>query len=203
MANANINVVANVAGQTFPVNITRSSDGVGVWTPTIPAALPSVTWTKATTTTGTITLAAGHGFTNTDKLDVYWSGGRRYGMTATVTGNSIALSAGAGDDFPATSAVAGALTICKRVAMNAAFDPDDLLVLLVSTDRRAAVEFVDASGVVLYAIDVAAGEFCLWFGNSGITRPFTGNAVASIHVSNSDVTAIANITVAVLYDATP
>ena len=39
---------------------------------------------------------------------------------------------------------------------------------------------------LLEGLDLAAGECCLWWSDSGITRPFTGNAVAKILVGNGD-----------------
>ena len=46
MANATINVVASVAGQTVPVQLSRQEDGTGLWTPSVAAAQTPTGWTK-------------------------------------------------------------------------------------------------------------------------------------------------------------
>jgi hypothetical protein len=200
MSQASINVVANVLGQTVPVQISRAQDGAGQWSPTVAAGKASTSWTKTDNDTGTAALAAGHGIVTSDKVDVFWDGGRRYGMTAAVSGNNVTVDQGAGDNLPASGT---AVVVVKRQVVNAAFDPDDMSVLLVTASRRASVVFVDAGGAVLLALDLGAGECCLWWTNSGLARPMSGNAVAAVHVGNGDSANACDVTISVLYDSTP
>jgi len=200
MSQASINVVANVLGQTVPVQISRAQDGAGQWSPTVAAGKASTSWTKTDNDTGTAALATGHGIVTSDKVDVFWSGGRRYGMTAAVSGDNVTVDLGAGDSLPASGT---AVVVVKRQVVNAAFDPDDMTVLLVTTTRRASVVFVDAGGAVLLALDLAAGECCLWWVNSGLARPMAGNPVSAIHVGNGDSANTCDVTISVLYDSTP
>ena len=53
MANASINVVASLAGQSIPIQISRQDNGTGLWTPTVAAAVTPQTWTKTDNTNGT------------------------------------------------------------------------------------------------------------------------------------------------------
>jgi hypothetical protein len=200
MSQANINVVASVLGQTVPIEITRSQDGNGAWTPNVPAGNAGTLTTRTDNSTGVATLGDGHGLQTGDVVDVFWTGGRHYGMTANVSGDAISLSAGAGDNLPAVST---AVVVCKRQVVHAGFDPNQLTVLLVTATRRVSVVFVDASGATLLALDMAAGDCCLWWSNSGIALPMTGNPVAAVWVSNGDSTADVDITIAAVYDATP
>lgn len=58
--------------------------------------------TRADGTHGTIALPPGHGFPATGiKRDVYWTGGYRYQMTATVSGDTMTVSGGTGHYLPA------------------------------------------------------------------------------------------------------
>ncbi len=200
MANATINVVASVAGQTVPVQLSRSEDGTGLWTPSVTAGQTPTGWTKTDDTDGVAAMAGGHGLETGDRIDVFWNGGRHYNMTATVAGNNVTLAGGGGDALPAS---ATAVVVAKHEVVDAAFDPDNMTVLLISTDRRASVVFVDAGNNVLLALDLPAGGCCLWWTNSGISRPMSGNPVAEIWVANGETAAAANVTVAVLYDSTP
>ena len=200
MSQAVISVGAYVLGSQVSVSLSRSNDGAGQWSPSVAAGKAGSLTTRTDNDTGVATLSTGHGIVTSDKVDVFWDGGRRYGMTATVATNAVTIDGGAGDNLPAQ---ATAVVLCKRVEVNAAFDPDDMLALLVTANKRASVVFVDSVDAVLFALDLAAGECCLWWSDSGITRPFTGNAVAKILVGNGDSAAALALTVAVLYDATP
>ena len=85
----------------------------------------------------------GHGIQTGDKIDVFWTGGRRYGMAATVAGDNVTLAGGGGDNLPANGT---SVMLCEETAVNAAFDPADLTAILVNVTNRTSVVFVDASG---------------------------------------------------------
>ena len=57
------------------------------------AGKASTAWTKTDANTGTATLASGHGLLTGDEVDVYWTDGLRYGMTCTVNGDDVTVSA--------------------------------------------------------------------------------------------------------------
>ena len=86
---------------------------------------------------------------------------------------------------------------------DAAFDPDDLVALLITATKRASIVLVDSGNNVLLALDLAAGECCLWWSSSGISCPLSGNDVAHIWAGNGDSVAANAVSVSVLYDATP
>lgn len=65
--------------------------------------------TGVVTTTNTPT-----GIATNDIVDVYWSGGRRRQMVATVSGSAITVDGGSGDDLPALST---AVVICEALAV--------------------------------------------------------------------------------------
>ena len=69
---------------------------------TLPAGKAVTGWTKTDSNTAAATLPGGHGYTN-GKFDVYWSGGRRYGVDGTISTNALSLDGGIGDAFPASS----------------------------------------------------------------------------------------------------
>lgn len=200
MSQASINVVASILGQTVPIQITRSQDGTGQWTPSIAAGNAGTLSGRTDNDTGVATLATGHGIQSGDKVDVFWTGGRRYGMTASVNVNAVIVDLGTGDNLPALNA---AVVVCKRQVVNAAFDPDDVTVLLVTATRRASIVFVDSTGATLLALDLGIGECCLWWANSGIARPMAGNPVAAVWVGNGDGDYSCDVTISVLYDSTP
>ena len=83
MSQAVISVGAYVLGSQVSVNLSRSADGAGQWSPSVSAGKAGSLTTRTDNDTGVATLAGGHGIVTSDKVDVFWAGGRRYGMTAT------------------------------------------------------------------------------------------------------------------------
>lgn len=199
MSQATISVGAYVLGTQVSVAFSRSDDGAGQWTQAPAVAGSGQLTTRTNNTDGVLTMVAGHGLA-TGKIDVFWAGGRRYNVAAVVTVNSIAISGGSGDNLPTNLT---AITADQQIVLNAAFDPDDVSVLLVTATKRASVVFADAGGNTMLALDLAAGECCLWWENSGLDRPFVGAAIAAIWVGNGDAAEVNAINVSVLYDATP
>ncbi len=199
MANATINVVASLAGQTVPVSVSRQDDGTSLWTPTVAAAQAATGWTQTDASDGVAAMPDGHGIQTGDKIDVFWTGGRRYGMAATVAGDNVTLAGGGGDNLPANGT---SVMLCEETAVNASFNPADLTAILVNVTNRTSVVFVDASGAVLLAIELDDGGCCLWWTDSGITPPLTGNPVAQILLGNAEASADP-VTIGVLYNATP
>lgn len=199
MSQATISVGAYVLGTQVSVAFSRTDDGAGQWSQSPAAAAPGDLTTRTDDNTGVVTLDAGHSIV-TGKVDVFWDGGRRYNVDATVVVNACSIDGGAGDVLPADETP---VSVCQQVIVNAAFDPDDVSVLLVTATKRASIVLVDSGGAALLALDLEAGECCLWWEDSGLTRPFTGNAVAAIWITNGDDDEANTITVSVLYDATP
>jgi hypothetical protein len=200
MNQASINVVANILGQTVPVTLNLSSDGAGQWSPSLAAAIAAISFTQADASNGQAVLPAGNGLATGDKVDVFWQGGRRYGLTATVAGDGITvtLAGGTGADLPATGT---ALTMSKRTVINASFNSAEASVLLVTATTRTSVVFADASGNVLLALDLKPGQCCLWWAGSGFACPIAAGTVSAIWVANGDSTNTDNLAISVMYEA--
>lgn len=150
---------------------------------------PAKTGTLTTRTdanTGTITGQASHGVTTGARLDVYWSGGSRRGMTVgTVSVNSIPVDGGSGDDLPAATT---SLTIMVPVEQALVVEGDDITAYVVdSSVATGTVVFADASDVEL-ASEVLSGARVAeaWYAASGLTNPLAGDSVAKIFVSHGD-----------------
>jgi hypothetical protein len=200
MNQASINVVASILGQTVPITLNLSSDGAGQWSPSLGAGNTATSFTQTDTSDGQAVLAAGNGLVTNDKVDVFWQGGRRYGMTATVAddGVTVTLAGGAGADLPATGT---AVAVAKRSVINANFNAAEASVLLVTASTRTSVVFADASGNVLLALDLKPGQCCLWWAGSGFACPIAAGTVAAIWVANGDGQNAGNLAISVMYEA--
>jgi hypothetical protein len=152
--------------------------------------------TRTDDNTGTLTMASGHGFTDGQRLDVYWSGGVRRGMTiGTVATNSVPVDLGAGDVLP-TNLTAVTAQVPSEEAF--AVEGDDLDFIAARSNRRAVVTFTDGSNAELFAVvgelGGANGGAYQWRdpvkppipSDGGVTNPLAGDTVAKVFVSNGD-----------------
>jgi hypothetical protein len=154
------------------------------------------------TSSSVITLAAGHGFTDASLVAVSWAAGKRIGMTVSAydaTSITVTNSTGTGDTYP--SGTTDVVVCTATAAPDVAFDGDNAAFLFVGCDQRATADFLDGDSVVLLSKEITtAGGGYYWSESSGVTRPITGNAVASVNGYNHSITA-ATITIGVILDS--
>jgi hypothetical protein len=100
-----------IGGASFSENINFEEDRVSVIDKVLAAAK------AGTITSSVITCATGHGVTTSDKLDVYWDGGRRVNCTVGAqTSTTITLSSGTGDSLPT-----GGTAVTFQIPIDVAF----------------------------------------------------------------------------------
>jgi len=156
--------------------------------------------TRTNDTDGVITMTASHGLITGDVVDVYWSGGMRYGCAASVATNALTLSGGAGDNLPAQDT---AVVVAKQIEVNLNFDGDDMLVVAVvyrnpsDSGAKAHVDFQDSGDASIQEIDLsvetASGGLVrgtnVFNISGGDTNVFTGNRVTHVAVSHDSASA--------------
>lgn len=102
---------ASVLGLNFPSRNTVTADGALVKSVTLAAAKIGQLTTRTDSNTGILTMASGHGITTAARLDLYWTGGSRRGITVgTVSGDSVPISGGAGYVLPTAATAVFILT---------------------------------------------------------------------------------------------
>ena len=152
--------------------------------------------TRTDNDTGVATLSTGHGIQNADVVDVYWDGGVRYGMTATVSTNDVSLDGGAGDNLPAQST---AVTVVKQTAVEVNFDGDTLEIIGIfyrntsDTGAKAHLDLQDSGDSTIEEVDLVhekanGGLNRIWDIENGDTNVFGGNRIthgAASHDSTS------------------
>ncbi len=187
--------------------VTRTGDHPNAYEVTLPVAWPVGSWVKTDLDTAAGTLAGGHGQTS-GTYDVYWTGGRRYGVAVTVTVNALALEGGTGTDFPASAN--STVVIGKQVAINTAIDGDNIQIigLSVETDpdtqtTKAHVTFIDDGDATIAALDLTANAPVIYDIAAGVTNPFTGNPIVAAAASQASTASGATFKCASLEDSTP
>ena len=197
MATGTITSTANVAGVAVSAQITRTAnlqtsyDG-----DVLPAGSAGTLTTRTDDDTGVATLAADHGIIDTDTVDVFWSGGSRYGVDVTsVDGTAVSINVGSGYNLPAEDA---AIVVTKQVTIDVDFDGDNVEMIVVSNSARVHLDFQESGGTSIAALDIPAHEGWSWCADQGVTNPLTGNPVGKIQASSGEAAA-ATLKIGVLY----
>lgn len=183
---------------TFKSSRVLASDGRWIKDPSLSVAKSGSLSVRGSGTAGTIAMSPGHGLT-TGRMDLFWDGGGRYGVTGTVTGDNVAVASGAGDNLPP-------LTTVIRVTVPQLEDfpvvTADMQMLLVGcpTGQNFPVwaVFLDGSSAVVAAVYVENGSDAFrWDTDNGAPNPFASD-VAEVYLSHG-ATDAAKSPIAVAY----
>lgn len=178
-----------LAGIQFSENVVITGEvPSGVDVALAPAKNGTLT-TRTSDTVGTLTMSAGHGIIDADRLDIYWDGGSRRGvLVGTVATNSVPFTGGDGDILPAAATIITAMVPIKRTF---SFDGDDLKLFLCGTPDGVKGTFVlvDDANVELYAVQAQGGAVNRWFEKFLPTNPLVGVNPFEIWISHGDSTA--------------
>lgn len=194
--------------QTMPV--TRTNSGSIALEDTLSAAKSGALTTRSDDNTGTLTMADGHGFTDGQIIDVYWSGGvQRNVVIGTVATNSVPIDSGVGDNLPADET---AITAVVQKSINLAIDGDEtdiLAVVLETVDKTirtaANVQFRDAAADIIAEIDLVANVPQVWDIAGGSANPFAGDPITNLKATQANVTTTETYTLKIVgvQDASP
>lgn len=180
------NYVSN--STTFSSEESISGSGRERLSPSVPAAKAGTLTTRTDANTGTFTMSSGHGFSTSDLIDPYWDGGKRHGMTATVTGDSVVLDGGTGDDLPTAGT---AITASKPTEVAFTVDGDELQSLIGAADVEAYIGLFDDTGtpVLVDTMDLGANASDIWTTGSGETNPVAGHILTLAKFSHGETSA--------------
>lgn len=197
---ANIATSVTIGGASFSGSVQKIAEGSIGQDLQLPAAEAGSLTTRTDNDTGVVTVGnAGHGITTSDKVDVYWSGGKRGGMSVTnVTGTAITVDLGAGTNLPSQGV---AVTIAKQQTIDMDVDSALLEVLAVACTKRTRFEFQTAASasIAIVELDTGGGVWS-WVNGQGFTNPVTGQVVGKLLASCGE-TAVATFQVGVLYQS--
>jgi hypothetical protein len=208
----NITIGVSGAGGNISQQFSRTADGGILRNVAIPAAKAGQLTTRTDNDTGTLTMGAGHGITTGQIVDIYWNvggvPGRRYGVTVgTVSGNSVPIDLGSGDNLPANNS---AVTVSPQITVVIDIDGDNLALVSFkqhyddnSVSGASHLDLLDASNaqVVSGGLDLNANEVRLFDIFGGATNVFTGNIITKLKASNRSSTAAAVLQVLGLQDS--
>lgn len=185
MAEATVGTSATAGGYTFTDSATISGDGLVLRDPSIAAAKTGTLSTRSSDTAGTLTMSSGHGFTDGQKIDIYWSTGQCTRATiGTVATNSVPFTGAGGDVLPAQGT---AITAMVETVEDFDIDAADLEFLALKAGTAAcSATFLDGSSAVVGRVLVSAADgtagttqhHYVWHSGSGVDDPISDDAVS-------------------------
>lgn len=172
---------------TFKTSRVVVTDGRVIKDPAIGVAHSGILTTRTNNTQGVITMSPGHGLT-TGRVDLFWAGGGRYGVTGTVAGDAVTLTVGAGDNLPlATTPIRVAVPQSEPFPVTAA--NMDMLLVGCPTGQNFDMWaiFLDVGAAVVAAVYVGSGSDAYrWDDANGATTPFASN-VTDVYLSHGAI----------------
>lgn len=187
----------SVASRSFTKSATVDGDGGVVVDPTggISAAKTGTLTGYTDADTGVATLLTGHGIVTSDLVDLYWSGGARFGMTATVSVNAVTVDGGSGTSLPSTGT---ALAVKKPQSEEFRVNGRSLTGLYLKTASVGRIAFYNYSGSLTYATTMTAGETAAYVQGDGVTNPLNGETlVHRVEFSHGQTSAVTQLVAAV------
>lgn len=184
----------------------READALHTYIVDLPAGDAGELTTRTNDTVGEATMdSATHGITTGMDVDIFWTGGRRYGVTVgTVAGTAVPFSGGSGDVLPSTST---GLTITERVDASTAIDGDKIQLIGMehqldddSESANASVEFLDSGASQVVQVDLEPNVATITDVAGGATNIFTGNPITDLKAANGSSTQAARLVILSLED---
>lgn len=195
---ATLTTTMTIGGKSMSGNTTKSANQSAATGPTtLPAGNGGGTLTTRTDDDTGVATVSGHDIVSAEVVDVFWTGGVRYGMTATVAGDAITVDGGNGDVLPAQ---ATAVVVTKTVVVDLDFDGDDLVVFGMTASKRTHVEFLTAADANIYGQELPEAGDWAWASGTGATNPLAGATVGKLRVACGDANDAATFDSALLYD---
>lgn len=180
-------------GRVYQNTQTITEDGLISKIVTLSAAKSGTLTTRTDNDTGELTMSGGHGITTGARLDVYWEGGSRRGMTVgTVSSNQVPIDGGTGDNLPADETT---ITASVPVEEEYLLTGDNLKALVLSADQRCSVSLAGADDAEDYGREVGGSTTTdrtyLWYAEdyNAPTNPVAGDSVTKVFLSTGATSA--------------
>lgn len=174
-----------LGGKTFNESRQLSGDLAPIVDENLAAAKTGTLTTRTSNSVGTLTMTTGHGIQTGDRLDLYWDGGQRRGITVgTVSVNSVPFTLGAGDNLPLVNTVITAMVPTVKVIT---FTGSNLVALLFWCQAYSQFVLTQSDNTEIFAtvIEGSGKNTFSWDEDCGYTNPVSGT-VGKLYLSHND-----------------
>lgn len=187
------------SADTFVQLLSVTGNSIERASPSVPAAKTGSLTTRTDNDTGVLTMDSGHGFVTNNVIDVFWSGGYRRAMTATVATNAVTVDGGSGDNLPAVNT---AVTAMVPTEVTLALSGNAVVGLAVSSPRPGCVVFCDGGGDITAATYriATAGTSQVWASGDGVTNPLVNTTTTKVKFSHDDSSSAQTMKAAVVFN---
>lgn len=190
------------SGRLMTRVITKTAESKLSSSAVLPAAKTGTLSTRTDNNTGILTMAAGHGITTGQRLDLYWAGGSRRGMVVgTVATNSVPIDLGAGDNLPVLTTA-----ITAQVPTAFAFDlvGNNMVGLacgvIAGSGGPMQFTFEDIVPAEVFNVTVQTTSFYDWNVDEGVTNPMAGDTPVVVYASNGDSANTVTVAVCAIFN---
>ncbi len=189
-----------VGGKTLNKKKTVEANGKVEADYTLAAAKTGIIDNWVDSDTAEVIGQANHGIQTGDVVDVYWSGGYRYGLTVgTVVGTTIPVDGGTGIALPADDT---AVTIMKQQVEDFVITGSNLQALIIYAAAKAIVKIKDTnsdeyvmifpdSDLYVWTVDQIAAVF---------PNPITGDSILTVALTHGSSAGQKNVQIIGLYN---
>lgn len=194
--NVSITKTLRIGSKSYSENRTLTAKASIDREVSLAAAKAGVTASGAGTSTGSLTMGSGHGITTAAKIAVFWAGGHRRNVTVgTVSGTTVPISGGSGDNLPVNGT---AITAMVEEVVEVRFDGDDLVMLCASSVAPFVVWLSGDDDTEDFAITAPyTGQAYEWDSASGVTNPVAADVVTKARVAHGDSTGTRTVSIGV------
>ena len=198
---ATIKQSSSIGGIAFPESRSIEGDGQIVQSLAVPAAQGGSLTTRTNDTDGEITMdASDHTVDTGDRVDLYWVGGQRRGVTVgTVTATAVPISGGDGDVLPSQDTD---ITVALPEEIDIFVDGDNVDAVLAYSAQRGQIVFIDTdtSEVEIAVWNLGVGGVKSWHDEDGDDNPFAAVNIGRAYVSHDLESAAADMRLGIVYN---
>jgi len=189
-----------VAGLSMSSSLSKTTDGAITQEVSLVAGMAGTLTTKASDTAGTVTVTATPTMSNSDTVNLFWSGGSAYGATVgTISSMAIPFTGASGDSMPDQDTV---ITIAKVTNINLDVVGNDIDLNSANCTVAGHLNYKTAEPADIAQVTLYANKAYLWEDKNGVTNPLAGETVGSVDASVQG-TAVGTLKLGILYDSTP
>lgn len=205
MPSAAYSVSLSSGGVAIAQAVLRTNNAPIALQESLVAGISGTLTTRTDNDTGIVTVAS-HTVLDTETVDLYWATGSRYNCDVTaVTGTTISIDVGSGDNLPSAST---AVVICEHVPFNLLIDGDNAKIIGICAESttatstsKARVTFKDSGGSTVATVLLTANVPQIWDIEGGATNSFTGNVILTANASNGSSSEALTLKIVGMQDA--